>query len=183
MRHLKKICGLHNTKYAAEIWYRIAWNQLPHLVPLGTGHMNGAICCWQQDGRGTKPNRNSLTETKILLKLPSKMPIFAGKNMRYAHFAEICKKCDNKRTTNDTIRDAILTCARKPIWIGLIYRTETTTKNCKTEKPKSKSRYARSNSKSGESCSKFWKKKGCSGKDLEKKVLSLEWKREWVMKN
>ena len=34
----------------------------------------------------------------------------------------------------DTIRDAILTCARKPTWIGLIYRTETTTKNCKTEK-------------------------------------------------
>ena len=27
------------------------------------------------------------------------------------------------------------------------------------------------------------KKKGCSGKDLEKKVLSLEWKREWVMKD
>ena len=27
------------------------------------------------------------------------------------------------------------------------------------------------------------KKKGCSGKDLQKRVLSLEWKREWVMKN
>jgi len=27
------------------------------------------------------------------------------------------------------------------------------------------------------------KKKGCSGKDLQKKVLSLEWKRECVMKN
>ena len=28
------------------------------------------------------------------------------------------------------------------------------------------------------------KKKGCSGKDLQKKkVLSLEWKREWVMEN
>ena len=48
----------------------------------------------------------------------------------------------------DTIRDVILTCARKPTWIGLIYRTETTTKNCKTEKLKSKSRYVRSNSKS-----------------------------------
>ena len=48
----------------------------------------------------------------------------------------------------DTIRDAILTCARKPTWIGLIYRTETTTKNCKTEKLKSKSRYVRINSKS-----------------------------------
>ena len=33
-----------------------------------------------------------------------------------------------------TIRDAILTCARKPTWACLIYRTETTTKKCKTEK-------------------------------------------------
>jgi len=38
----------------------------------------------------------------------------------------------------DTIRDAILTCAWKPTWIGLIYHTEMTTKNCKTEKLKSK---------------------------------------------
>jgi len=39
---------------------------------------------------------------------------------------------------HDTIRDAVLTCARKPTRVGLIYRTETTTKNCKTEKLKSK---------------------------------------------
>jgi len=38
----------------------------------------------------------------------------------------------------DTIRDAILTCARKPTRVSLIYRTETTTKKCKTEKLKSK---------------------------------------------
>ena len=31
----------------------------------------------------------------------------------------------------DTIRDAILTCALKPTWISLIYRTELTTKKCK----------------------------------------------------
>ena len=50
---------------------------------------------------------------------------------------------------HDTIQGAILTCARKPTWVGLIYRTETTTKNkTKTEKLKSKSRYVRSNSKS-----------------------------------
>ena len=45
-------------------------------------------------------------------------------------------------------RDAILTCARNPTWVSLIYRTETTTKNCKTKKLKSKNRYARSYSKS-----------------------------------
>ena len=89
-------------------------------------------------------------------------------------------------TRYDTIRDAIITCARKPTWIGLIYRTEATTKNCKTEKRKSKSRYVRSNSKSLANHvvrSEKKKKKGCSGKDLQKKVLSLEWKREWVIKN
>jgi len=42
----------------------------------------------------------------------------------------------------DTIRDAILTCARKPTWVSLIYPTETTTKKCKTEKVKSKNGYA-----------------------------------------
>ena len=42
----------------------------------------------------------------------------------------------------DTIRDAILTCARKPTRVSLIYRTETTTKKCKTEKLKSKNGYA-----------------------------------------
>jgi len=33
----------------------------------------------------------------------------------------------------DTIRDGTLMCARKPTWVRLIYRTEPTTKNCKTE--------------------------------------------------
>ena len=41
----------------------------------------------------------------------------------------------------DTIRDDILTFARMPTWVSLIYRTETTAKKCKTEKKlKSKKR-------------------------------------------
>ena len=43
--------------------------------------------------------------------------------------------------THDTIRDDILTCARKPTGVSLIYRTEPTTKKCKTEKLKSKNAY------------------------------------------
>ena len=81
----------------------------------------------------------------------------------------------------DTILDAILTCARKPTWIGLIYRTETTTKNCKTEKLKVKADMLKVTVKVVRSEKK--KKKGYSGKDLQKKVLCLEWKREWMMKN
>ena len=38
----------------------------------------------------------------------------------------------------DTIRDVILTCARKPTWVSLIYRTEPTTKKCKNRKTKSR---------------------------------------------
>jgi len=34
----------------------------------------------------------------------------------------------------DTIRDAILTCARKPTRVSLIYRAEPTTKKCKNRK-------------------------------------------------
>ena len=37
----------------------------------------------------------------------------------------------------DTIRDAILTCVRKPTWVSLIYRTQPTTKKCKNRKTKS----------------------------------------------
>ena len=50
---------------------------------------------------------------------------------------------------HDTIWDAILTCARKPTLVSLIYRTETTTKKCKTEKLKrKKTDMLRSNNKS-----------------------------------
>ena len=62
----------------------------------------------------------------------------------------------------DTIRDAILTCARKLTWVSLIYRTETTTKKCKTEKLQSKNEYMlRSNSRSLENpCSQSRRRKG-----------------------
>jgi len=59
----------------------------------------------------------------------------------------------------DTIRDAILTCARKPTWVSLIYRTEPTTKKCKTEKLKSKTNMLR-RKQSGESMWSLLMKKG-----------------------
>jgi len=86
----------------------------------------------------------------------------------------------------DTIRDAILTCARKPSWVSLIYRTEPTTKKCKNRKTKSRKQICSeiTVNRLGNPCSESWRRKtkGCSGKDLQKrKVLSLEWKSEWVM--
>jgi len=68
-------------------------------------------------------------------------------------------------------------------WVGLIYRTETTTINCKTKKLKSKNRYARGNSKSlGNHVVSPEEEESLQWKDLQKKVLSLEWKREWWWK-
>ena len=62
--------------------------------------------------------------------------IFLCTNNRLTPFATA-----NKHTIRyDTIRDAILTCAGKPTWVSLIYRTETTTEKCETEKLKSKTR-------------------------------------------
>ena len=66
-------------------------------------------------------------------------------------------QCDHSVIPYDTIRDAILTCARKPTWVGLIYRMQTTTKNCKTEKLKSKNSLTVKSL--GESCSQSWRRK------------------------
>ena len=61
---------------------------------------------------------------------------------------------------NDTIRDAILTCARKPTQVSLIYRTETTTKKWKREKLKSNKRICSEVSvKSGEFVESVLKKR------------------------
>ena len=86
----------------------------------------------------------------------------------------------------DTIRGAILTCARKPTRVSLIYRTEPTTKKCKNRKTKSRKQICSEITVNslGNSCSESWirKRKGCGGKDLQKrKVLSREWKSEGVM--
>ena len=85
---------------------------------------------------------------------------------------EHCALC-TRMIRHDTIRDAILTCARKPTRVSLIYRTETTTKKCKTEKPKSKKRIC------SEVIVKVWEIRVVSpeevknrlryGKDLQKK--------------
>ena len=58
-------------------------------------------------------------------------------------------KLTEDRDKYDTIRDAILMCARKPTWVSLIYCTETTTENVKQKKLKSKNSLCyRSNCKS-----------------------------------
>jgi len=53
---------------------------------------------------------------------------------RCALFILACETIDTIRY--DTIRDAILMCARQPTRLSLIYRMETTTKKCKNRKTK-----------------------------------------------
>ena len=87
----------------------------------------------------------------------------------------------------DTIRDAILTCARKPTWVSLIYRTEPTTEKCNNRK-KTKSRKQICSeitvNSPGNPRSKYLSRRqeGLQWEGFaEKKVLSLERKSEWVM--
>ena len=88
--------------------------------------------------------------------------------------------------TYDTIRDAILTCARKPTWISLIYRTQPTTKKCKNRKTKSRKQICSeiTVNSPGNPCSEYLRRRneGLQWEgSAEKKVLSLEWKSEWVV--
>ena len=76
----------------------------------------------------------------------------------------------------DTIRDAIITCARKPTRVSSIYRTEPTTKKCKTEKLDSRKKRIfseRTVNSLGNPCSESRrrKRKGCGGKDLQKRKV------------
>ena len=69
---------------------------------------------------------------------------------------------------NDTIRDAILTCAQKLTKVSLIYHTEPTTKKWKTEKLKSKKTdmlrsIGKQFGESVESCSPEEEKEGYGG--------------------
>jgi len=86
----------------------------------------------------------------------------------------------------DTIRDAILTCDQKPTWVSLIYRTEPTTKKCKTEKLKRKKRICSEVAVNslGNLWSQSWRRKGRLWWEefAEKEGLSLDWKSKgWWM--
>jgi len=69
---------------------------------------------------------------------------------------------DHARTMRSTIRDAILTCARKPAWVSLIYRTEPTTKMCENRKTISRKQICSEITVNslGNPCSESWKAKG-----------------------
>ena len=73
----------------------------------------------------------------------------------------------------DTIRDAILTCARKPTRVSLIYRTKPTTRKCKNRKTNSRKQICSEITVNSpvNPCSESWrrKRKVCGGKDLHKK--------------
>ena len=64
-------------------------------------------------------------------------------------------------TRYDTIRDAILTCARKPTWVSLIYRTEPTTKKSKNRKTKSRKQICSeiTVNSPGNSCSEYLRRR------------------------
>ena len=68
---------------------------------------------------------------------------------------------DNNHDNVYTIRDAILTCARKPTRVSLIYRKETTTKKCKNRKTKSRKQICSeiTVNSPGNSCSEYLRRR------------------------
>ena len=102
---------------------------------------NQHTICWLTSGLES-------TEASGTYTVELKVSIILLTDYHYYYYTDLTASFPGQPIRYDTIRDAILTCARKPTWIGLIYHTETTTENCKTEKLKSKSRYVRSNRKS-----------------------------------
>jgi len=62
--------------------------------------------------------------------------------------------------TYDTIRDAILTCARKKTWVSLIYRTAPTTEKCNNRKTKSSKQICSEITVTslGNPCSESWRR-------------------------
>ena len=115
-------------------------------------------------------------------------PVFQQYLISYNRFNRLYRAHDRVPWPSDrydTIRDAILMCARKPTWVGLIYRTEPTTKKCKNRKTKSVKDGICSEvtlNSLGNPYSESWRRKGKAavGRICRKgrKVLSLEWKRE-----
>jgi len=85
---------------------------------------------------------------------------------RHKATRQFSSRCELSMTLTirlDTIRDAILTCDRKPTWVSLIYRTETTTKSGKQKKLKSTKKRIRSEvsvNSPGNPCSQSWRRKG-----------------------
>ena len=103
--------------------------------------------CWQDLGLGLEIFEKVLTST-LLMESHLGMPRLAVNilNLNCKSTAEcspglpvLCQLV--YLIYISTIRDAILTCARKLTWVSLIYCAETTTKKCKTEKVKSKNGY------------------------------------------
>jgi len=106
-----------------------------HYESCTVGHMG------QNKTREILKKKNVLDCTLLWVRTQSQFNVaYQHQSLRLTSVG-VCKsllRAHHKLNRINTIRDAILTCARKPTWVSLIYRTEPTTKKCKTEKTKSR---------------------------------------------
>jgi len=132
-QHLKYVAIL-----PCEMWMSVTWRQSEIYIVINDKSQGSTVTHLSWDG---------LLYYRFITQFASKRIFKLGKHLTKLQAKWLIVSYFFLHFYN-TIWDAILTCARKPTWVGLIYRTKTTTKNCKTEKLKSKSRYVRCNSKS-----------------------------------
>ena len=91
MQHWKKICGLHKRQMSCRNMRKYGRPSTPcrskAVQTHGWCHSVG-----NKVVEVTKPNRNTNN-----IKIAVENANLCDKSMRYAHFAEICEKCGNKR--------------------------------------------------------------------------------------
>jgi len=141
-----------------SVWLEHVMTEQTAAVMTAKGHITAAThCIFTILHNGSEKNcpfpgsqlkHSSLYLSKSISQMvPQLIQPFCQTHSCDQHTHKPCYNGNNRLhlcTAYDTIRDAILTCARRPTWVSLIliYRTETTTKKCKTEKLKSKNGYA-----------------------------------------
>jgi len=123
LAHLSTSSSLQIMDYFFQYASRHLWNQLPNFLHQPHTNLSGS--------NSTLPITVTSCSTDSPLSSSITSSLF---HSRLKNFLFLKYFPPQPFFFYDTIRDAILMCARKPTWVDLIYRMETTTKIVKQKK-------------------------------------------------